>query len=176
VRWQWPLLPISFRSPSACSSAPSTSSNAGSRRGQGRRWPHPNAAPGRQAMLTKWECSSRVGVLAPRSVASHGLRPHTVVQPSHHCPPLLQPSSTTSCSPNKSARPTLLLRPSLACSSGGSLPAALQAARASWRRQETKGVEPCNRSSGCLQRWVPSLPPLGRRFARRWPGAGQLQR
>jgi hypothetical protein len=59
-----------------------------------------------------------------------GFVPHTVVRPSHHRPPLLQPSSTASCSPNKSTRPTLLLRPSLARSSGGSLLVALQAARA----------------------------------------------
>jgi hypothetical protein len=125
---------------------------------RGRRWPRTNATPDRQAALNKWECSSQGGALAPKSVASHGLHSHTVAWPSHHRPLLLQPSSTASCSPNKSARPTLLLHPSLARSSGGSLLAALQAARAPWRRQETKGVEPCNRSSGCLQRWVSGCP------------------
>jgi hypothetical protein len=96
---------------------------------RGHHWPRPNAAPGRQATLAKWGCSSRGGTLAPRSVASHGLRPHTVARPSHHRPLLLQPYSTASCSPNKSVWPTLLLRPSLA-PFGGSLLAALQAARA----------------------------------------------
>jgi hypothetical protein len=142
---------------------------------RGRRWPRPNAAPGRQAVLTKWGCNSRGGVLAPKSVASHGLRPHTVARPRHHRPTLLQPSSTASCSPNKYERPTLLLRLSLARSSGGSLLVTLQAAHAPWRRHETKGVEPCNRSSGCLQWLVPSLPPLGRCSDRRRPGTGQLR-
>jgi hypothetical protein len=109
-------------------------------------------------VLTKWGCSSRGGVLAPKSVASHGLRPHTVARPSHHRPLLLQPSSTASCSPNKYARPTLLLRPSLARSSGGSLLATLQAAHAPWRRQGSSlATTPPVASNG----WCPHSHRLG---------------
>jgi hypothetical protein len=88
--------------------------------------PHPAGKP----CALNGDVAHGEACLLPDPSLPMGFVPHTVVRPSHHRPPLLQPSSTASCSPNKSTRPTLLLRPSLARSSGGSLLAVLQAARA----------------------------------------------